>query len=86
VDGANFNSIWPAKAILSVVFFLIPDEPPLLALDLFDDRLAGGEVRDGDGCRHAEMGYGGLPAEAGGDEREEVVVCRPLSASPWDGP
>jgi hypothetical protein len=81
------HSIWPAKAILSVVFFLIPDEAPLLALDLFDDRLAeGGEVRDGEGCRHAEMGYGGLPAEAGDDERGEVVVCRPRSASPWDGP
>jgi hypothetical protein len=42
-------------------------------------------MRDGEGCRHAEMGYGGLPAEAGDDEREEVVVCRPLSASPGMG-
>jgi hypothetical protein len=48
------HSIWPAKAILTVVSH---PTSPLLAPELFDDRLAeGGEVRDGEGCRHTEMG------------------------------
>ena len=56
------HSIWPAMASLSV---RLMQRGPLLVLELVGDRRAeGGELRDGERRRHAEMGDGGL-AEVG---------------------